>query len=209
VPPEPAPPDRERDSHPARHQGDLGDPLWDGDGAGGGQWRLLPSGTDWMDDEQWEARLASPAGQQEPKDPDLAEDPDCGPPPGLDDAGLAALVAEARELSAEETRAAVQAARLGATGALGSIAAGRRGPGIPGSARTFPGEFASPAAGFASGRELDTAAGGALLGLFAAGEDDRYPGASDDELLGAIAAWDRVEAHASARKHAAVAELIR
>ena len=34
-------------------------------------------------------------------------------------------------------------------------------------------------------------------------------GASDDEVAGVIAAWDRVEAHASARKHAAVAELIR
>ena len=51
-----------------------------------------------------------------------------------------------------------------------------------------------------------------MLGQFAeeaAGEDDRYPGASDDELLGAICAWDRVEAYASSRKHAAVAELIR
>ena len=35
------------------------------------------------------------------------------------------------------------------------------------------------------------------------------PGASDDELLGVICGWDRVEANASARKHAAVAELIR
>ena len=32
---------------------------------------------------------------------------------------------------------------------------------------------------------------------------------SDDELGGAICAWDRVEAYASSRKHAAVAELIR
>ena len=30
-----------------------------------------------------------------------------------------------------------------------------------------------------------------------------------DELLGVICAWDRVEANASARKHAAVAELVR
>ena len=43
----------------------------------------------------------------------------------------------------------------------------------------------------------------------AAGEDDRYEGASDDEIAGALCAWDRVEAHASARKHAAAAELIR
>ena len=32
---------------------------------------------------------------------------------------------------------------------------------------------------------------------------------SDDELGGAICAWDRVEAYASSRKHAAAAELIR
>ena len=53
---------------------------------------------------------------------------------------------------------------------------------------------------------LDTAPGSAELALFAAdaaGPDDRYPGASDDELVGAICAWDRAEAHLAARKHAA------
>ena len=34
-------------------------------------------------------------------------------------------------------------------------------------------------------------------------------GVSDDELVGVICGWDRVEANASARKHAAVAELLR
>jgi hypothetical protein len=38
----------------------------------------------------------------------------------------------------------------------------------------------------------------------AAGDDDRYDGATDDELLGAICAWDRVEAYIAARKHGAV-----
>ena len=90
---------------------------------------------------------------------------------------------------------------------------------MPGSAQSFPGEdagpgagFASPAAGFASGEPLDVAPGCAVLGLFvedAAGEDDRYAGASDDELLGVICAADRAEAGACARKHAAVAELMR
>ena len=83
---------------------------------------------------------------------------------------------------------------------------------MPGSAQTYPGEYASPAAGFASGKPLDTAPGCAVLASFledTAGDDDRYAGASDDELLGVICAWDRVEANASARKHAAVAELIR
>jgi hypothetical protein len=51
---------------------------------------------------------------------------------------------------------------------------------MPGSARTFPGEYAGPAAGFAAGRELDTAPGCAVLALFAedaAGPGDRYAGA--------------------------------
>jgi hypothetical protein len=59
---------------------------------------------------------------------------------------------------------------------------------------------------------LDTMPGcGALAGFAAeaAGDDDRYEGACDDEVAGAIAAWDRVEAYAAARKHAAVAEFIR
>ena len=97
---------------------------------------------------------------------------------------------------------------------MGAVAAaiGRRGPGMPGSARSFPGEYASRAAGFATGKPADVAPGCAALGLFAgdaAGDEDRYPGATDDELLGGICAWDRVQAHASARKHGAVAEFIR
>jgi hypothetical protein len=59
---------------------------------------------------------------------------------------------------------------------------------------------------------LDTMPGcGALAGFAAeaAGNDDRYEGACDDEFAGAVAAWDRVEAYAAARKHAAVAEFIR
>jgi hypothetical protein len=59
---------------------------------------------------------------------------------------------------------------------------------------------------------LDVMPGCGALGGFAAeaaGEDDRYAGACDDEVAGAIAAWDRVEAYAAARKCAAVAEFIR
>ena len=74
------------------------------------------------------------------------------------------------------------AARLGHTGALAAVGAGvagRRGPGMPGSAHTFPGEYTSRAAGFASGKPLDTAPGCLVLGQFAedaAGDDDRYAG---------------------------------
>ncbi|HEU5387529.1 MAG TPA: DUF222 domain-containing protein [Streptosporangiaceae bacterium] len=67
-------------------------------------------------------------------------------------------------------------------------------------------------AGFAKGGLADELPGGADLGFLAgaaAGDEDRYPSATDAELDGVIAAWDRVEAHASARKHLAIAEFIR
>jgi hypothetical protein len=49
----------------------------------------------------------------------------------------------------------------------------------------------------------------AMLADQAAGQDDRYEGACDDELIGVLCAWDRLEAHMAARKLAAFAELIR
>ncbi|MFZ0192138.1 MAG: DUF222 domain-containing protein, partial [Streptosporangiaceae bacterium] len=167
-----------------------------------------PSCPEWMDDP---AYLALRAADEDPGDLDR-EDPDDDPPPDVDPAELAA---EAERITADQARAAEVAARLGLTAAVAAdaaTAAGRRGPGMPGSAESFPGVYASRASGFASGKPLDTAAGCLVLGQFAevaAGDDDRYPGASDDELAGAICAWDRVEAYASSRKHAAVAELIR
>ena len=68
------------------------------------------------------------------------------------------------------------------------------------------------AAAFGAGAALDVMPGCPELALFAdaaAGADDSYAGASDDELTGAVRAWDRVEAHAAARKLAAVAEHVR
>ncbi|HEV2258574.1 MAG TPA: DUF222 domain-containing protein [Streptosporangiaceae bacterium] len=163
---------------------------------------------DWMDDP---AYLAMRAADTDPGDLDL-DDPDDDPPPDVDDGELAA---EAAQIAADQERAAAVMARLGLTAAMAADAAaavGRRGPGMPGSAESFPGVYASRASGFASGKPLDVAPGCLVLGQFAeeaAGPDDRYPGASDDELGGAICAWDRVEAYASSRKHAATAELIR
>jgi hypothetical protein len=171
-------------------------------------WRLVPQSPDWLDDEVY-------AQDDYPGDLEDYEDPDNAPPPGLDDAELHALLAQAREVTAVEARAAGARARLGHTavlGAVGAVLAGRRGPGMPGSAQVFPGGDASPAAGFASGQPLDVAAGGAALGSFledAAGDCDRYAGASDDELAGVICGWDRAEAAMSAGKHAAIAEFIR
>ncbi|HET9974029.1 MAG TPA: DUF222 domain-containing protein [Streptosporangiaceae bacterium] len=75
-----------------------------------------------------------------------------------------------------------------------------------------PGEQLAWTAGFAKGGDVDGMAGGSALAFLAdaaAGDDDRYAGATDGELDGAIAAWDRIEAHASARKHLAIAEFIR
>jgi hypothetical protein len=75
-----------------------------------------------------------------------------------------------------------------------------------------PGERVAWSAGFAKGGMADGLPGGtelAFLADAAAGDGDRCAGASDGELDGVIAAWDRVEAHASARKHLAIAEFIR
>ena len=85
-------------------------------------------------------------------------------------------------------------------------------PGAPGQGYQVCEEDLGSAAGFASGWPLDTGPGcSALMGFAedAAGRDDSYSGATDDELTGVICGWDRVEAAACARKHAAVAELIR
>jgi Domain of unknown function (DUF222) len=185
--PVPSDPGRDEDPHPA--------PCW-------------PA---WMDDP---AYLAARAEDEDPGELDEYADPD-NAPPGLDDAELDALLAEAQEITAEQARAAEAAARFGHTAvlaAIGAVSAGRRGPGMPGSAQSFPGEYVGPAAGFATGKPLDTAPGCATLGSFledTAGDDDRYTGATDDELVGIICAWDRGEAAMAAGKHAAVAELIR
>ena len=109
-------------------------------------------------------------------------------------------LAEIREAAADELLA-VEAATTG-----------RRGPGQPGSARVFPGESSSPAAGFGPGMPLDVLPGCAGLAVAAdaaAGEDGRFAGVSEAELIGVVCAWDRVEAHAAARKLAAIAELAR
>jgi hypothetical protein len=108
--------------------------------------------------------------------------------------------AEIREAAADELLA-VEAATTG-----------RRGPGQPGSARIFPGQSSGPAAGFGPGMPLDLLPGCASLALSAdaaVGEGDRFAGVFEAELIGVVCAWDRVEAHAGARKLAAIAELAR
>ena len=56
---------------------------------------------------------------------------------------------------------------------------------------------------------FDTMPGSPELARFADQASDSFESVSDDELLGVLCAWDRVAAHATARKYAAVAELIR
>jgi hypothetical protein len=108
-------------------------------------------------------------------------------------------LAEIRQAAADELLA-VEAATTG-----------RRGPGQPGSARILPGESSSPAAAFGPGMALDVLPGCAQLAVAtdAAVEDDSFDGVSEGELIGVLCAWDRVEAHAAARKLAVVAELAR
>jgi len=76
-------------------------------------------------------------------------------------------------------------------GALGVIGAPRRGPGQPGSARRFAGEYPSRAAQFATGMLFDVMPGRPELAGFAdeaAGPDDSFDGAGDDEVLGVLCA---------------------
>ena len=96
--------------------------------------------------------------------------------------------------------------------AVGAATTGRRGPGQPGSARVFPGQSCSPAAAFGPGMVFDVLPGCAQLAVAAdaaAAEDDGFAGVSEGELVGLMCAWDRVEAHAAARKLAVIAELDR
>jgi hypothetical protein len=109
-----------------------------------------------------------------------------------------------------EELAEIQEAAADELLAVKAATTGRRGPGQPGSARVFPGESASRAAAFGPGMALDVLPGCAGLAVAAeAAAEDGFAGVSEAELIGVMCAWDRMEAHAHARKLAAVAELAR
>ena len=176
-------------------------------------WEPVITRPDPMTEEEQEAWLDAVAALGEPFDPEEWFDPEGPPPPGEDQL-TAEELAGIRQVMDDQPEAAAAAARLKSTGAIGAIAAslGRRGPGQPGSAHRFPGESSSRAAAFGSGLALDVTPGCPDLAAFAdraAGADDTYDGVSDDELIGVLCAWGRLEAHMAARKLAAVAELIR
>jgi hypothetical protein len=130
-------------------------------------------------------------------------------PPELEESEDNALLTD-EELTEEEL-AEIREAAADELLAVEAATTGRRGPGQPGSARIFPGESSSPAAGFGPGMPLDVLPGCAGLAVAAdtAAGDDGFAGVSEAELVGVVCAWDRVEAHAVARKLAAVAELAR
>ena len=173
------------------------DPGWDGDPA-------------WLDRdpmtaaerEEWLDRLC--AQDDDPSDaPEEYWDPESSaPPPGQD------------ELTADEL-AGVREAAADEMLALDAASTGRRGPGQAGSARVFPGESASRAAGFGIGMAWDLTPGCAQLAVAAdaavddSGPGDSFGGVADHELIGLVCAWDRVEAHAAARKLVAIAEVFR
>jgi hypothetical protein len=159
-----------------------------------------------MSDADWAARLACIGDEPEPDDPEAEEDLNSGMPSQFVGVPAAELIAQAREVSAAEARAKA----LAGAGVLGSISAARRGPGYSGAVQ--PGEYADPAGALAQGGALDTALPCGTLALFledAAGIDGLYQGASDDEVMGAVAAWDRVVSYAGGRQYQALAALIR
>jgi hypothetical protein len=152
--------------------------------------------------EAWLDRLC--AQDDDPADaPQEYWDPEsCAPPPGHDELTDREL-AEVREAAGDEMLA------------LDAAGTGRRGPGQAGSARVFPGESASRAAGFGTGMAWDVTPGCAQLAVAAdaavdgGGPDDSFSGVADHELIGLVCAFDRLEAHMAARKLVAIAELFR
>src|SRR5215831_4152413 len=174
-----------------------------------------PADPGWDEDLAWLDRDPMTAAEREAwldrlceQDDDPFDQPEeywdpesCAPPPGQDEL-TAGELAGIREAAADEMLA------------LEAASTGRRGPGQAGSARVFPGESDSRAAGFGVGMAWDVTPGCAQLAVAAdaamdGGSADRFDRAADHELVGLVCAWDRVEAHAAARKLVAIAEVFR
>ena len=162
----------------------------------------VPAEPGWDDDPAWTRPDPMTAAEREASLDRLCEQDEgyCQEEPEDFEPFTPGELAEIREAAADELLA-VEAATTG-----------RRGPGQPGSARVFPGQSSSPAAGFGPGMPLDVLPGCAPLAVAAdaaTGADGGFAGVSEAELIGVVCAWDRVEAHAAARKLAAIAELAR
>jgi hypothetical protein len=203
------------DEDPARRPGEP-----DGEASA---WEPVMTRPDPMSAEEWRAQLErEPAEGSDPEE--CPDEEDYLDPDELDftDAELAEIAgavqgaaliagqAYGTEGAPASTDPAGVADALMAQAAAASAL--RRGPGQPGSARMLAGESSSRAAAFGTGMCLDVMPACpdlVLLADQAAGPDDAYPGASDDELIGVLCAWDRTESHAHARKLAAITELRR
>ncbi|MGD0242887.1 MAG: hypothetical protein ABSB59_21495 [Streptosporangiaceae bacterium] len=175
-------------------------------------WEPVITRPDPMTAEEWQARLDCEA--DDGLDPEMFQDEDEFWRPGEEDLAGAARAAD-EPVAADEPDPAGVARALAAQAA--AAAAKRRGPGQPGSARPLAGESSGRAASgraasFGAGLELDIMAACpdlAVLADRAAGPGDTYAGASDDELIGMVCAWDRLESHMAARKLAAIAAFSR
>src|SRR5262245_37547392 len=164
----------------------------------------VPADPGWDDDLAWLDQDPVTAEEREAWLDHLAESDD---PPELEEDGEDFEPLTAEELAGIRELAASPSPLLPLV-----ISEGRRGPGQVGSARVQPGESASRAAAFGPGMALDVqpaCPGLAVAADAAAGDDDQYTGVSDEELIGVLCAWDRLEAHMAARKLAAIAELYR
>ncbi len=161
----------------------------------------VPADPGWDDDPAWSRPDPMTAEEMEASLDRLCE---------LDEGPGEEEYADFAPLTAQEL-AEIQEAAADELLAVKAATTGRRGPGQPGSGRIFPGESASAAAGFGPGMPLDVLPGcpGLAVAADAAAEDDSFAGVSEGELVGLMCAWDRVEAHAAARKLAVIAELAR
>jgi hypothetical protein len=177
-------------------------------------WEPVITRPDPMSAEEWQAQLeCEPAEDTDPQAYSDEEDHLSPDEVDLTEAELAEI-AEAAALAAPATADEADPAGVARVLAAQAVAASarRRGPGQPGSARLLARESASAAAAFGTGLCLDVMPACpdlALLADRAAGDDDSYRGASDDELAGVLCAWDRLESQMAARKLAAAAELSR
>jgi hypothetical protein len=135
-----------------------------------------PADPGWDDDLAWLDRDPERGCWQ-----DRAREHDDPPEPGEEE------YEDRYPLTAEEL-AEIREAAADVLLAVGAASTGRRGPGQPGSARVFPGESSSRAAGFGPGMALDVLPGCAQLAVAAdaAAAEDGFDGVSEAELIGIV-----------------------
>ncbi|HEX5303428.1 MAG TPA: DUF222 domain-containing protein [Streptosporangiaceae bacterium] len=182
-------------------------------------WEPVITRPDPMTAEEWEVLLEHDLAEDLDPEELQYEDDFLNPDADLTEAELAEIADAMQARAADAAGAAGVTAGADPAGVARVLAAQaaaasakRRGPWQPGSQRPLAGESSSPAAGFGTGQLLDVMAACpdlAILADRAAGDGDSYQGASDDELIGVLCAWDRLEAHMAARKLAAITELSR